>query len=91
MKYHLSKDLFSGLIMTNAELLNKLLKKYNQADGLKLLKDELGPERVKYEMEKFNFQKLTFENFLDIAQEWGFYEDYISDENWEKFKDRIEY
>ena len=72
--------------MTNAELLNKLLKKYSQADGLKLLKDELGPERTKFEMKKFNFKKLTKENFIEIAQEWGFFFDYISDENWEIYK-----
>lgn len=83
---HLSNDRLVGK-MNNAEILNKILKKYNQGHALKLLKDELGTERTKMEMEKFNFNTLTKSNFIHIAQEWGFFNDYISDENWEEYKE----
>jgi len=69
--------------MNNAKLLNDLLKKFNATKAKELLIDELGPERVEYEFEKFGFDKLTKDNFIELASEWSFFEDYITDENWE--------
>ena len=68
--------------MTNEKLFNKILTEYNENEALELLKSEFGVDRLEYEMERFGFDKLTKSNFVTIAQEWCFFEDYISDENW---------
>ena len=77
--------------MTNANLFNKLLNDYNKHEAMVLLINELGASTFEYEMEKRGEETLTFEVFFDIAQEWSFFEDYITDENWDKFKGGIQY
>lgn len=69
--------------MENKKLLNDLLNRFSATKAMELLKDELGPERTKYEMERFGFDKLNKDRFIELASEWGFFEDYINDENWE--------
>ena len=77
--------------MTNADVFNKLLNDYNKHDAKILLSNELTTRTFEYEMEKRDEETLTFEVFFDIAQEWTFFEDYITDENWDKFKGGIQY
>lgn len=67
---------------------NNLVNNYNEEIATMFLLIQLGKDELNYEMSVLGADELTEEVFWTIAQDYAFYEDLISDENYELMIER---